>query len=71
MRVKWEKRDAREFVAYIDGDTLQAWCGERDGWQAEYSDATGDLTATHYGLPSERAAKREARRMWRALRGSK
>ena len=71
MRVKWEKRSEREFVAYVGRDTLQAWVGQRGGWQAEYSDATGDLTATHYSLPSERAAKREAVRMWRALRGAK
>ena len=71
MRVKGERRSSREFVAYVGDDTLQAWAGERGGWQAEYSDYTGDLTATHYGLPSERAAKREAVRMWRALRGGK
>lgn len=28
MRVKWENRALHAFVAYIDGDTLQAWCGE-------------------------------------------
>lgn len=71
MRVKWEKRSAREFVAYVGRDTLQAWRCGRGTWQAEFFGERGNPTATHYALPSERAAKREAVRMWRALRGTK
>lgn len=73
MRVRWEKRSEREFVADTGDATLLAWTNsEGREWFAEYFRNTGPhFEACHHGFRSLRAAKREAVRMWKALRRAK